>query len=201
MAKIPAIYHIICEGSSEEAYLKEFNRYLREKGLNTYLKSYNLRGVTCYKDIVKKYRDACKENKYTQDHIFIWLDNDVFQRGKFSKEILQKKLKRFSGIKYNYHNFEDFLVMHLPDEIICLWNRICQENNHFNNPLKGEEVEELIKEIFPGYKKGHLPNSMQFTDEFFTKLVQNQKSDKTTFKSDFIAVIAQIRLPWTQSQE
>jgi len=89
MVKTFKIYHIICEGASEEAYLKELNHYLRESGFAVFFNVYNVCGASQYKTIKNKYREALKRKKNT-DEIFIWLDNDVFKRKKLSKDELQK---------------------------------------------------------------------------------------------------------------
>lgn len=190
MTKTFKIYHIICEGSSEEAYLKELNKYLREVGCDMFFNYYNLYGIAEYKKIKKKYREAEKNKKKT-DEIFIWLDNDVFKRNKLSKHELQQVLK-FQGIKYNYQNLEDFLVMHLSDKQVDSWHSICHKENHFDNPMNKTTVAKLIQQIFPGYTKGFLPQEIQINENSLKKLYENQKKLSIKFKSDFVEVINQL---------
>lgn len=198
MAKTLKIYHIVCEGSSEVAYLNELNKYMRAFGLgeNFHIKTYNLNGVfpdgiSSYKHVKKEYDKAVK-NKERADEIFVWLDNDVFKRGELLKSKLQKKLNGFSGIKYNYENFEDFLVIHLPDKQVQDWHKICVDNNHFDIPMIGRNVRKLIKSIIFDYSKGSLSQKIQINDESLTRLYENQKNSALKFGSDFIDVIKQL---------
>ena len=195
MEKKVKIYHIVCEGSSEVAYLNELNKYIREAALKIVLVSHNLNGISSYNKIRNDYLKVRKhvKNKKNTDDIFIWLDNDVFKREKLSKNKLQQILMGFSGIKYNYENFEDFLVMHLSDEKIREWRKICIGQNHFNIPMNGEVVEKLIKSIIPDYLKGSLPKEIQSNlGESLIRLYENQKNSTVEFRSDFADVIKQL---------
>jgi hypothetical protein len=199
MISITKIYHIICEGSSEEAYLQELNRYLRECNSRVNIKVYNLCGsgdrvsylLSKIKNIYKKIR---KGERKTPE-IFIWIDNDLFLRKKLSKEELElkiKKLKGILGVKYNYHNFEDFLIMHLPDKQVQNFHKICTLKNHFVSPLSGEDVIKIMQKIIPDYKKGHLPDTFEITTENLNRLNENQNSATIKFKSDFVSVIEKL---------
>lgn len=198
MAKTLKIYHIICEGSSEVAYLNELNKYIRSFGFGEHfsIKTYNLNGVfpygkSPYKHVKNEYDKAIK-NKQEADEVFVWLDNDVFKRGELLKDALQQKLKGFSGMKYNYENFEDFLVMHLLDKQVQDWHEICVKERHFDIPMFGEKVGKLITSIIPGYAKGSLSQAIQINGEFLNRLYKNQENSKIKFTSDFVDVIKQL---------
>ncbi len=191
MTKTFKVYHIICEGSSEEAYLKELNKYLRSNGFEVYLKLYNLYGIAEYSKIKKKYRNVRRCAKKT-DKILAWLDNDVFKRGKLSKDELRRILGGFYNIKYNYENFEDFLVMHLSDEKVNCWQEICRKESHFSEPMNNKAVAKFIHQIFSGYSKGSLPGEFQINAETLERLNINQEKSSVQSKSDFVEVIRKL---------
>ncbi len=191
MTKTFQVFHVIFEGNSEEAYLSELNRHLRDEGINIYFNLYNLKGIAEYKKIKRKHKEA-KKNMRKGDEIVIWLDNDVFKRGKLSKEALRKILGDFDIVKYNHENFEDFLIMHLSDKEVERWHEICIKEDHFKRPMNRKKVATLMREIFPDYSKGSLPDGFQINKVTLDRLISNSQCSILKFESDIVSVIAEL---------
>ena len=179
-------YCIICEGKSEAAYIQEFNKILRERGI-----SINLRAKTInsghYTEVVKQYRSVYKNRQKDKiDAFIIWVDYDIYKRNEQENDDkYRKKPARIPNFKFNFHNFEDFLIMHLPDSELSKWNKICNQQNHFSNPMPSLTYLQYIREnIFADYHKGELPYGILSSDSL-TRLRARQSNKAVSFKSDF----------------
>lgn len=179
-------YIIICEGKkSEVKYLQELNRYLAEEYC-VYYKKFICKpvGTGHFNEVVKKYRDERKLNKNTD--IEIWVDYDIYKRNEqknFDK--YEKKPKGIPDFKFNYFNFEDFLIMHFNDDVLNKWKEICKANNHFNEPMKSTLYLNLIKEnLFQDYDKSSLTNLFVFSKQTLEILFKHN-AEQSEIKSDF----------------
>ena len=91
---------VICEGASENGYLQELNRFLREHKIPLAFAP-NVIGSGVYKAAVNRYRDVRRENRHAE--IVIWVDRDIYMNS-------QKKL---------YENKPDAI----PDFLFSIDNR------------------------------------------------------------------------------
>lgn len=176
------VYLVVCEGKSEKIYLQELNRFLED---NDYPFSFIPKpiGSGHYVQAIKTYNQEKK--KSPKDNIIIWLDKDTYIRNDRNDKDNYERSEKQSLFFFSYYNFEDFLVMHLDEEQVLQWQRICDQQAHFQCPLYSEQVERLIKQhIFPDYQKGQIP--FEITEKHITNLVKNQNNPAIKFKSDFV---------------
>ena len=178
------IFIIICEGSSEESYISELNKFFRENSINIILKS-ELVGTGGYKSVTKKYKDIHKKNNKDKIPIIIWVDKDIYLRNNNNcMDNYKKKAKNIPDFLFNYQNFEDFLVLHENKFILDKWIEICKKHNHFITPLHSDKYIELLKNnIFTEYKKGDLPLNINETS--LQNLLDHNRDKNIPIKSDF----------------
>ena len=179
-------YIVICEGKkSEVKYLQELNRYLTEEYC-IYYKKFICKpvGTGHFTEVVKKYRDERKLNKNTD--IEIWVDYDIYKRNEQKNcDKYKKKSKGIPNFKFNYFNFEDFLIMHFGDKVLNKWKEICKANNHFNEPMKSDKYLKLIqKNIFSDYDKSSLTKLFVFNKQTLENLFKHN-AEQSEIKSDF----------------
>jgi phage pi2 protein 07 len=185
MSKIHKTFCVICEGKSEVAYIQEFRRLLRELGISSNILPYSV-GTGHYVEVVRKYRQVCKERRKDKiDSFIIWVDADVYKRNEQKNQTkYSKKQKYIPNFKFNTYNFEDFLVMHLPKEEVAKWEKICSDAGHFITPMHSDVYLPLLcKSILPTYCKGELP--IVVCNISLTNLRANQSDSSIPFKSDF----------------
>lgn len=171
---------VVCEGSSEEAYIQELNRYLEENDIGF---SFTARPVNTgeYSAVIRKYKQIYHDNKRTK--IIIWIDKDRYIRNDNKcKTNYSKKSSNIPNFLFSYMNFEDIISMH--DIQNCMsWQNICSTKGHFSKPLyKDEYINDFIT-IYPRYSKGSIPIEINSTtlNVFF----QNQNNTSIKFKCDF----------------
>ncbi len=81
-------------------------------------------------------------------------------------------------------NFEDFLTLHLPQNELLEWEKICINNNHFNVPLYDKDYIPIFKEnVFSDYEKGELPFSID--DKVMLNFMINYTSLRTSMHCTF----------------
>jgi len=194
-------YHIICEGKSEFAYIQELLRYIRDNDLKVKftLRPYNAGGGD-YNSLVEEYTKQ-KNTRKNDTNFIIWCDDDIYLRNdNGNKDSYARKGKDVPDFSFNTHNFEDFLIMHLEDDILNKWVAVCNIGKHFQKPLyaKGKGgYEQLLadKEIFytkasnKKYIKGELPDTFEITEKGLQNLFKRQEDNKVFFKSAFIDFI------------
>lgn len=161
---------VVCEGKSESCYISALGKLFCNV---IALSCKNANGIENINNVFKK---TYKDNRHS--NIVIWCDEDVFKRGK-------PKTKLFEMALTNKFNFEDFLVMHLDKSVVLKWQDICGKNGHFEKPLTSEELEELITQIIPNYKKGYIPAEIELNYEALNRLFSNNKDPEIKFRSDF----------------
>jgi len=180
------IFHVVCEGKSEYAYIQEFNRILQKKDIDAMLKPH-IAGTGHYVEVVKKYKEIYRNhNKDKKVEAFIiWIDNDIYIRDeKSNSKNYSNKPKSIPDFRFNKHNFEDFLVLHLSKTKVQKWHDICYKENHFEIPMKADVYEPLLSNhIFPKYQKNELP--FELSETALNNLQIHQKDTLIQFKSDF----------------
>lgn len=180
-------YIILCEGNSEYAYIQILNRILLENNINISFAAKEI-GTGHFSDVEKAYKKQCKENKKLEK--VIWVDKDIYKRNDKDNDTKYASKKNVPDFLFTTYNFEDFLVMHLDDDIINSWEQILNTNGHFNQPLVATVYEQLIKDsitIFTDYKKGVIPFEITLDNiRHAYKIHQNQN---IKFKSDFLYFI------------
>lgn len=186
-------YIIICEGKkSEVKYLQELNRYLAEEYC-IYYKKFICKpvGTGHFTEVIKKYSDERKLNK--KANIEIWVDYDIYKRNEQKNlDKYKKKPKGIPDFKFNYFNFEDFLIMHFNDDVLNKWKEICKVNNHFNEPMKSDKYLKLIqKYIFSDYDKSSLTNLFVFSNQTLENLFKHN-AEQSEIKSDFVEFLENI---------
>ena len=182
-------YIIVCEGSSEFAYLNELNRFLRELG-QTKMFIPKIVGTGDYYPVVKVFNSQRKENKNTL--IAIWIDFDRYCRNdNHNREAyVNRNIPKIPAFLFNHHSFEDFFVMHYDDDIVNRWQDICQAQNHFTVPLKSDMAESLLRQhLFSEYAKSSLLPDFIVSKEGLNNLFRHQQSQACRFKSDFAAFL------------
>ncbi len=179
-------YIILCEGSSEYAYIQILNRILNDKNISFVAKGI---GTGHFSDVEKAYKKQCKENKKLEK--VIWVDKDIYKRNEQSNQMkyLSKK-QSIPDFLFTTYNFEDFLAMHLDDNISDNWHQILNKQNHFNMPLKSDKYIPLIKEniyIFNNYEKGNIP--FKITIDHIKQAYKIHQKSTINFKCDFLEFI------------
>ncbi len=179
-------YIIICEGrKSEVKYLQELNRYLTEEYC-VYYKKFVCKpvGTGHYNEVVKKYKEERKLNK--KANIEIWIDYDIYKRNELKNFYkYDNKSRGIPNFRFNYFNFEDFLIMHFNDDILNKWKKICKTNNHFYEPMKSGLYIKLIKEnIFSDYDKSSLTKEFKINNDSLMNLFKHN-DEQSEIKSDF----------------
>lgn len=188
-------YMILCEGSSEFAYIQQINRILDQNNISISLVAKEI-GTGHFSDVEKAYKKQCKENKKLAK--VIWVDKDIYKRN--DKDNNTKYLNKKSNIPdflFTTYNFEDFLVMHLDDHISDNWHQILNTQNHFNIPLKSDEYIPLIKEnmdVFNNYEKGDIP--FEITLDNIKQAYKIHQTTTINFKCDFLDFLNSITEHW-----
>lgn len=112
-------YIILCEGSSEYAYIQILNRILNDNNINISFVAKGI-GTGHFSDVEKAYKKQCKENKKIDK--VIWVDKDIYKRNDRNNGIeYAGKADNISDFLFTTYNFEDFLVMHLDDDTVNKW--------------------------------------------------------------------------------
>ena len=190
MSKIlysPKYYKILCEGESEEVYIKHINKILRDRNIDTLLGTHTFKNgdFNNVMKIVKKYNHKDKQK------LRIWIDEDIYKRNEqqnYTKYLEYKN--KMPDFLFTQYNFEDFLIMHLDDKIIIEWQEKLIKRNNFNVPLISDEYIDLLKKninIFRDYKKGVLP--FDITLDNIKQAYKTHQATNIKFKSDFLDFI------------
>ena len=139
-------YLIICEGDSEFAYVQEFNRFLNEQGSPIVFVAHNAGGGS-----FKNLRQVCRALKTRKNgRTYIMADKDIYHRDDNGNGTAYEKEKgQMPPFLFQTWNFEDFLLMHVPVEVLSAGRDQARRTGHMNNPLHGEE---------------YLPNFMTFCE-------------------------------------
>jgi len=168
---------VVCEGRSEYVYLKNLQRFLETQSddwdfpLQVFPDNRAETNGGDYRIVVSNYKDQRRGNRRAQ--IEVWVDYDLYVRN--DRENMTKYQAKPPGIpdfKFSFHNFEDFLVMHMEDETVERWRSIFGQAGHFKTPLHSCDYIPLLRTLIPEYKKGEL--SVDITAESLKRLKRNQ---------------------------
>ena len=174
---------VVCEGNSEYAYLQELNRFLRENEIPLRFIGVVSEGGD-FSKVNSCFRNCRKGNK--NNPIVVWVDNDIYKRNdRKCGDHYATKPQGIPNFKFNYENFEDFLVMHLPDDRVSTWQTICSNAGHFTNPLHSAQYLPLLSAIFPSYRKGTLPESLGVNNTTLALMSCHNNDASIKFHSDF----------------
>ena len=178
-------YIIVCEGRSERVYLQRLQSFLESKTdewnvlcfiPQTPAKSDGAEmGGGFYANVVKCYKQHHRSNKRHQ--IEVWVDHDIYFRQNSAPERRNREnyLKKPDGIPnfvFSFHNFEDFLVLHMDDMTVQRWRTAFAHADHAAKPLHSDQYMPLYESIWPGYQKGDLPPNF-ITKESLLRLKRN----------------------------
>jgi hypothetical protein len=164
-------YIVVCEGRSELVYLQRLQSFLDAQTgpwdvpLRFIPKVPAAAGGGFYRNIINCYKDEHKQNK--RHHFAIWVDHDIYFRQSSAEE--RRNSDRFlkhTGVPtflFSFHNFEDFLVLHMDDATVQRWHAAFVSTGHSINPLHSEDYMPLFESVLPGYHKGDL------SPDFITK--------------------------------
>lgn len=172
------IVYVVCEGSSEESYLQELNRFFRAENIPLVMTPFPA-GSGHFKNIVRQYHTTFKEARKRErkvPDIIIWVDRDTYIRNDLhDSDKYSQKPDHIPDFKFNYMNFEDFLSMH-NDQNLAKWTNICENHNHFRIPMHASVYDSLFRnEIFPDYEKGDLPSEFTIDSNSIKTLIANNR--------------------------
>lgn len=169
---------IVCEGKSEANFV---NSLFKSFGKNNI--SLKVHVANGWRGIERKVKSIKKDNPRTR--IEIIMDYDVIKRGECKKT-------RFAGItpRYNYFNYEDFLMLYQPKNVVLAYQEKCESFKHFDSPMKSGKIEEVIRDFFPNYEKGKLPFTLD--EQAIINLQKNNKDPEISFHSDFVDLLEEI---------
>ncbi|MBM4164092.1 MAG: hypothetical protein FJ222_06595 [Lentisphaerae bacterium] len=176
---------MVCEGRSERAYLQRLQSFLDNQTLAWPVplrfipllpsgRDGSEQGGGFYKDVVKCYKDQSKLKKHPP--IEVWVDDDIYVRKGSARERKNREsyLGKPAGIPdfvFSFHNFEDFLALHLDDAAIARWHSAF-DPAHVAAPLHSNDYKKLYDSVFPGYRKGDLSPDF-ITRESLSRLKAN----------------------------
>lgn len=185
-------YLIICEGASEYAYVQEMNRYLNERGSRLAFVARDAGGGG-----FKSLRQLCRSMKTKANgRTFILADRDIYFRNDNDNGSQYEREKDvMPPFLFQAWNFEDFLLLHFPHEVVRAWREACRQSGHFARPFHSEKfgpaysafceahASELAYQL--PYEKGDMPFAVK--DRHVRCLLANRKSDFPS--SDFIGLL------------
>ncbi len=172
---------VICEGPSEYAYIQELNRFLKEENIPIKFIGKSSDGGQ-YSKVIKRYKKVKKDNP--RDEIVIWIDWDRYLRNDAKdRDNYLKKPSNIPDFLFSYMNYEDFLIMHMDDDILEKWLIFCNGELHFKSPLHSKEYLPEYKKLIEGYSKGDFPIELNACS--LKKLKERQNNSKLSFKCDF----------------
>ena len=175
-------YLIICEGDSEFAYIQELNRFLNEQGLPIVFIAHNAGGGG-----FKNLRQVCRTLKTRRNgRTFIMADRDIYHRDDNGNGSMYEKEKdTVPPFLFQTWNFEDFLLMHFPAEVISAWRVEAERSGHKAAPLHSSDYMPIFSAfcddnkvtlnfMFP-YEKGDVPFAL--TKQHIDQLLVNNSPD------------------------
>lgn len=183
------LINVICEGKSECNYLQAINRLLRDAGIGLVLKAQDA-GGGMYKIVEKAYRRCVKDERHTV--AWVWVDSDLYKRNdKGCMTAYNNKPKGIPDFLFSVYNFEDFLILHMPDNIVANWISICA-GNHLLTPLHSDQYTPKLVQFFPDYKKGSLPSELSnLSEKHVEQAILHSRDTGIPFSCNFIETLAQ----------
>ena len=176
------IYLIVCEGDSEVAYVQELNRYLNEHGKPIVFLSVNAGGGG-----FSTIRQCCRNRKTQRNgRTFVLADKDIYVRNDNGNgESYENEKETLPPFLFQSWNFEDFLLMHFPAQVVAEWREIAGSNGHRQLPKHSQEYapiyaafcrehQETLCYDLP-YEKGDMPFAL--TQQHVANLLANNGQD------------------------
>ncbi len=161
--------HIVCEGHSEYYYVQRLAQFLKNKGAiqnctfkaHTPIITSNQQTLTDPLHLLQQAKKIKTDREQFQhpDQMYILLDEDTFMTGRYNKRIFEQQCNA-AGVfpLFQKHNFEDFLMCHLPDKTLNKWKNV---TSTYRLPMTGDQVMQEITAIISDYKKGSIPRSIE----------------------------------------
>lgn len=153
-----SLYLVICEGSSEYAYIQELNRFLNERGHALVFNAVNAHGGG-----IDGIRRLCRDRRIRANgRALVMADGDIYAdaTGLNGRRYLKWR-DRLPRFLFQYQNFEDFLLMHYPQTVLDAWRREVEPKRHFVTPLVAREYED----VFRGFIRAH-EDELRFGDDY-----------------------------------
>ncbi len=179
-------YIIVCEGRSEYVYLQRLQSFLELQAAGWCVPLRFIQrlpknadgdenGGGFYTNVTRCYRQQRKDNK--KAHIEIWVDHDIYLRQTSAPERRNRTryLSKPAGIPdfvFSFHNFEDFLMLHMDDSAVQRWHAAFDSTGHATNPLHSDAYLPHFASVMPGYQKGDLSPDF-ITQESLLRLKNN----------------------------
>jgi len=162
-------YIMVCEGYSERAYLQRLQSFLDSQTRNfevplSFIPKMPVNsdgdenGGGFYGNVTRCYRQQRRDNGTSK--IEIWVDHDIYLRQDSAPERRNRAsyLGKPTGIPdflFSFHNFEDFLALHLDEQALQRWHTAF-DPLHIAQPLHSGDYLPLYEAVIPGYQKGSL---------------------------------------------
>lgn len=179
------VIYVACEGKSEKAYITALNRLFRDTGIPCIINADSADSGR-YKALAEARKRLSKRERKIA-HLWIWADSDIYERG---DDVLPPDVPK---IYFSSFNFEDFLILHLPDDKVSRWTDICAQSGHLHTPLHSKDYEPHLRELFPEYKKGELPQKLTpLTEDHVRIALKHSLDPQIPFKCTFIEALAEL---------
>ena len=141
---------IICEGDSEYAYVQELNRYLNEQRSDMVLVPKNAGGG--YFTNIRQYCRALKTKR--NGCTFVLADEDIYFRDdNHTGEQYEKEKDLVPPFVFQRWNFEEFLLLHCPREIVLEWIKTAELSGHLTAPKHSQEFLPLFQQFCENHKE------------------------------------------------
>ena len=184
---------VVCEGQSEETYVLEVDRLLREQSILVYFRPLNANGGG-YSNICRKHV-ALNKSRIPPEKRYTFLDEDIYRRN-LDDCLFSEEQKILYNLQFTHWNFEDFLALHCEDAMLEHWISVMRAEGHLEMPLKAEDHARLVHEhLFPDYMKGTLPERLcPFTLDKLKQAWHNHRNPDVPFKCAMLDVFAEYLL-------
>jgi hypothetical protein len=151
---------IVCEGESERAYLQRLQSFLQPQTPDPVPLRFVVGEVAnkgTFGILKSAFNKTRRDNK--KSSIQIWADFDLYHRN--DHRCADNYAAKTAGIPdflFSFHNFEDFLALHLSGAQLAEWLRYgnATGRNHFTSPLHARDYLPEMQRIIPDYQKGTL---------------------------------------------
>lgn len=176
------VYLVICEGDSEVAYVQELNRFLNEQGKFIVFQAVNAGGGG-----FTTIRQCCRDRKTRKNgRTFVIVDKDIYVRNdNGAGENYEKEKDVLPPFLFQTWNFEDFLLMHFPRDLVVEWRELSAINGHLTNPKHSVDYAPMYAEFCSRYadqlqydlpyEKGDMPFAL--TVGHMANLFANNEAD------------------------
>lgn len=178
--------YIICEGVCEVAYLRNLSQLLVTAPDRRDPFKPMIAGGGDYSRVKKVFDRLRRDDRHFKDHpqdIQIWVDWDIYLRNE--GDTLTSYENRDSDVQkflFSYMNYEDFLALHMPDDVLWKWIDICRRHGHFETPMTAATYVPLFRALVGDYEKPFLP--FVLNRESFERLLKNCVDPNIPLKSD-----------------